>query len=199
MTYRTPEELAAQQWPLERFVRGMIRRVAITLTTGVKWQILGSRGQSGGDETYNYEPFTGIGFYSTPPASGKPEAIVAAYGSVKTAAIVATRDEATRQQGAGDLAQGETCVYNDKARIIVKADGTVEIRLHGGVAVSLALKSDVQSIRDYVNNQFCALGGHTHVVSGAATTTIAAVAAAGANPPTTVPANPTGTTQLKAQ
>ena len=150
MTSRTPQDLADKQsGPLERFVRGMIRRVTVTLTTGSLWQTLGYRGGAnakGGDETANYEPFTGIGFYSIPPASGAPEAIVAAYGSTRTAALVAMRDEATRQTGAGDLVAGDVCVYNDLARIIVKGNGTVEIRLHGGVAIPLATMADVAAI-----------------------------------------------------
>jgi phage gp45-like len=188
MTYKSPHELANQGWPLERFVRGMIRRMAVTLTTGVLWQVRGYKGganATGGDETPNYEPFTGIGFYSTPPSSGKPEAIVTHYGSTKTGAIVALRDEATRKVGAGDLAQGETCVYNDQARVIVKANGAVEIRLHGGVAVALATYADVKAVRD-------ALDGHAHTyLPGTGTAALTTL-----NP--AVPA-PVGTSVLKAQ
>lgn len=147
MTYRTSEDLAQETSPFRRFVRGMIRRLAITLTAETKWQLLGQRGGQGGDETPLVEPFTGIGFYSRPPSSGNPEAVAVAVGGSKTTVIVATRDEATRQAVAGDIAEGETCVYNDKALIVVKADGTVEIRLAGGVAIPLATKADLDKLR----------------------------------------------------
>lgn len=183
MTYRTPEDLAAQQWPLERFVRGMIRRMAVTFSDKVKWQLLGNRGGSGGDEVASFDVFSGIGFFSRPPRSGKPEAIVASYGSTRTSAIIATRDEATRQVGAGDLQEGETCVYNDKARIIVKADGSVEIRLHGGVALSLALKSDYDGLADWIHS-----------------TMVIATPSGNSSPGTVnVPPEATGTTVLLAQ
>lgn len=146
MSYETREGFAKESSEWYRFLRGMIRRVAVTLTSSVKWQILGQRGGSGGDETADLEPFTGIGFYSRPPANGKPEAIVTAYGSAKGAAIVATRDEATRKVGAGDLDEDETCVYNGSARMYVKKDGTVEIRLHGGAAVKLATNDDLAAL-----------------------------------------------------
>jgi phage gp45-like len=185
MSYRTAEDFAREAREWWRLLRGQIRRGAVTLTSSTLWQVLGQRGGAGGDETWNIEPFTGIGIYARPPSSGNPEAIVVAIGGAKTTAIVATRDEATRKLGAGDLAEGETCVFNDKARIIVKADGTVEIRLHGGVAIPLATLADVQAIR-------AALDGHSHTYvpgSGTPTTTTA-------NP--AVPA-PVGTTVLKAQ
>jgi len=91
MTYRTSEDLAQETSAFRRFVRGMIRRVAITLTQTAKWQVLGQQGGQGGDETIEVEPFTGIGFYSRPPSSGNPEAIAVAIGGNKTVALVATR------------------------------------------------------------------------------------------------------------
>lgn len=72
---------------------------------------------------------------------------MAAVGGTKTPAIVATRDEATRKAAVGNLAEGETAVYNDKAVIVLKADGTVEIRLVGGVAIPLATKQDLIDLR----------------------------------------------------
>lgn len=84
------------------------------------------------------------------------------------------------------------------AQVHVVGD-SVEARSFGGTAVSLAKKSDVQDIRDYVNNQFSAVGGHTHAVSGAATTSIISVAAEGASPPTIPPGEPDGTDVLKGE
>lgn len=146
MTYRTSEDLAKETSTLHRFVKGMIRRMAVKLTSGSKWQLLGYRGGTGGEETVDVEPFTGIGFYSRPPSSGRPEAIMAGVGGSKTPVIVAMRDEQTRKAIA-QLAEGETAIYNDKAIIVLKADGTVEIRLAGGVAIPLATKQDLVDLR----------------------------------------------------
>lgn len=130
MTYLKSEDFArTDSGPLERFVRGMIRRMAITATevTKSKWRMLGQRSGAAGDETPDLEIYPGIGFYSRPPSSGKPEAITNSYGSSRTTAIVATRDEATRQASAGDLQPDEATVFNTLARLIVRADGTVQI------------------------------------------------------------------------
>lgn len=188
MTYRTSEDFAQETSPFRRFVRGMIRRVAVTLTQTARWQVLGQRGGQGGDETDEVEPFTGIGFYSRPPRSGNPEAVTAAIGGSKTRAIIATRDEATRQAAVGNLEEGETAVYNDQAVIVVKADGTVEIRLVGGLAVALATKADIDALKSWAAT-------HIHNVPG--------VTAGGATVPSLVPTlappNATGTTVLLAQ
>lgn len=187
MTYRTSEDFAQETSVFRRLVRGMIRRVAVTLTDATRWQLLGHRGGSGGDETFDAEPFTGIGFYSRPPSSGNPEAVAVAVGGSKTTAIVATRDEATRQAAVGSLAEGETAVYNDKAVIVVKADGTVEIRLVGGGAIKLPTLADYEALRNAFN-------AHVHATAGTGTPS-------GPTPvPSVIPVPvPTGTSVLKAQ
>jgi phage gp45-like len=195
VTWRGSEDFARETGEVLRLMRGMNRKVAITLTDGAKWQVVGQRGGQGGDETLRVEAFTGIGFYSRPPASGNPEAIATAIGGAKTLALVAQRDEATRQAVVGDLAEGETAVYNDKALIVVKADGTVEIRLAGGVALPLATKQDLQILRSAINTAVISVGA-----GGAATINTACdVAVAALVPPPTPPTWPIGTTQLKAQ
>jgi phage gp45-like len=136
MTWRTPEDLKREaRDAAERLLRGLVRRFAITLTEGTLWRMLGQRGGQGGDETRDLETFPGIGIYARPPSSGNPEAIALAVGGAKHQVVVATRDEATRQAAlGGDVQPGETCLYNGQGRIILKADGTAEIRLHSGVA-----------------------------------------------------------------
>lgn len=183
MTYRTSEDFAREGREWWRLLRGMIRRVAVTLTSSVRWQVLGQRGGQGGDETWDVEPFTGIGFYSRPPSSGNPEAVVVAFGGAKSTAIVATRDEATRKTGAGDLDEDETCVFNSQARVIVKKDGTVEIRLHGGSAKQLVTMDDYNALKDWIHN-----------------TMIIATPSGNSTPGTTAaPPDATGTSVLKGQ
>jgi hypothetical protein len=96
--------------------------------------------------------------------------------------------------GLRDFAHAITPAPSSTAMVISAND----LRLGDASAVVLALKSDVQALRDYVNNNFCAVGGHTHAVSGAATTSIVTVGSAGGTPPSVIPSNPTGTTKTKA-
>jgi phage gp45-like len=188
MTWRESSDFGKETGELLRLVRGLIRRMRVTLTTGARWQLLGQRGGAGGDETIDVEAFTGIGVYARPPSSGNPEAITAAVGGARTPVIVATRDEATRRAVAGDLAEGETAVYNDKAIVVIKADGTVEIRLVGGVAVPLATKADLDVLRTAISSAAIALG------AGGAADIVAKADLALAPKPW-----PVGTTVLKAQ
>jgi phage gp45-like len=184
---RTAQQLARVGDPLEVRLKNLIRRKLITATRGALWKLLGIRGLEG-DETGLVEVFSGIGISARPPASGKPEAIVVNVGGAKAPVIVATRDKATLDavlDQLGELEVGSTLVFSGTAVIYVRANGTVEIRTPGGVAVPLATKADVDAIRN-------ALDGHTHTYlpgTGTATTTTL-------NP--SVPA-PTGTTVLKAQ
>lgn len=191
MSRRDSEDFAEETRDSVRLLKGMHRRMAVRRTSSTKWQVLGQRGGQGGDELVELEPFTGIGFYARPPSSGKAEVITAAIGGPKTSVIIATRDEKTRRAVAGGIAEGETCVYNDKAMIVVKADGTVEIRLAGGVAVALALKSDVQQIRNELHQHTHGPGTFNAPGGGGPVTGVS-----GAGPAVTAP---TGTMVLKGQ
>lgn len=197
MTYRSPQDFAQDTSVFRRAVASLIRRFVVTLSSGTRWQFLGHRGANGEpDEVVELEIFPGIGFFSRPPTSGKPEAISVALGSdVKsstTRVAIATRDEKTRQAVAGDLAADEAIVYNSVgAQLRVKADGTVEIRLAGGVAVPLATKADVQAAVDKFNNH-----AHGGVSAGAGFST--GPVDGTLHLPISIP-NPTGTTVLKGQ
>lgn len=161
-------------------IANTVRRMAITLTTQALWQLAGVRNLDGSTETINIEPFLGIGLFARPPSSGSPEAIVVFAGGPKAGAIVAVRDEKTRQAIAGALAQDETMLFNSKAVVYAKADGTIEARSASGVALELATKADVTALANFVQALF--VGG-----SGSAVV-----------PPGTVP-QPAGTTVFKAE
>lgn len=207
-TRQGPGELAAGVGDAARILYGKLRRVTVTVTSKALWQIAGHMLLDGTRETRDAEVFHGIGLWSRPGSAERAEAFVA-FGGDGTGSpmIIATRNEDARKAiakainaGAG-LKEGETVLMGSASSPIlhIKADNTIELRLPGGVAVKLPTLADVQNLRDYVNNQFCAVGGHTHVVSGAATTNVATVASAGGTPPTTAPPAPAGTTVLKAQ
>lgn len=197
MTWRTSEDLKNDVRDIAgRFLRGLVRRFAITLTDGTKWRFSGMRSSSGGDETPDLEVFPGIGIYARPPndGTGNPEAIALAVGGAKHRVVVATRDEATRQAAlADDVQPGETCVYNGPIRIILLANGTAEIRLHGGVAIPLATKADLQALYTAFGTATIALG--TGGAADVAAQCDVQVGGLGAPPNSW----PVGTTVLKAQ
>lgn len=159
---------------------GAIRRMVVTVSSRALWQLAGHTLVDGKRETMEVEPFLGIGFFARPPADGAPEAIVLLLGDDARAPVaVAVRDEATRRAIVGALEAGETAVYSASSLVHLKADGTIEARSAGGVAVPLATKADVQDLRDWV-------AAHVHPANG--------------SPPSgPAPANPTGTTKLKGE
>jgi phage gp45-like len=189
MTGPSIAELQRITDPIIRALIGAIRRMAVTVTSRARWQVTGYT-IDGDTETQQAEPFTGIGFYARPPASGKPEAIVVSAAGAKSPAIVAVRDEKTRAAVAGNVGADEAMMFGSTALVHVTAGGTVEARAPGGTAVALATLADVQALREAFNN-------HVHIL------TIAAAAGAGGTgtaAPTATPAPaPAGTTVLKGQ
>lgn len=177
---RSKEALLESTDPRWIRVAGMVRRMAISLTSKVLWQLVGFQLPDGSKETINAEPFTGIGFYARPPISGKPEAIVMSLGDASAPVIVAARDEKTRAAIVGSLQVGETATYTDKAIVYLKSDGTIEARSASGTAAPLATKADLTALANFV--QGLLVGG-----SGSAPI-----------PPGTVP-QPTGTLKFKAE
>lgn len=163
---------------------GAVRRFAVTLTSQVLWQLAGFRMPDQSREVVNAEQFSGIGFFARPPSSGSPEAIAVMVGDANAPVIVAVRDEATRSKIAGAIAEDEAMVFSSQAVVYIKADGTIEARTAAGVAVPLALKSDVDALAHYVDNTL------TLPVSGAT----AGPSAGATHAPASV-----GTTVLKGQ
>jgi hypothetical protein len=142
-----PGEHAAAIGPAMRDALGRIRRMAISVTSKALWQVLGHLLLDGSTEARDAEVFTGIGFYSRPSSSGKPEAIVVFPGGPGNPVVVATRDEQTRKSAAGSIAENETAVFNTLAMMLIKAAGIIELRSIGGVATPPALKSDLDTLK----------------------------------------------------
>lgn len=149
-TRNSPDDFMKEIGTDARRLAGMLRRFAITLTTRALWQVTGHRlpfDPSGTKETHDAEVFGGIGFYARPPSSGKPQAIAVFLGDgVGRPVVVAVRDEATRQAIAGGLDEGETAVFTDKAIVVIKASGKVEIRSAAGVALPLPTRADLLAL-----------------------------------------------------
>lgn len=195
MTDYTTKDFRDQTSPQTRDWRGMIRRVAISLTSGAKWQTIGHLLLDGvTKETRDAEPFSGIGFYARPAAGANAEAVAVFVGGASNPHIVATRDEDTRKKVA-KLDQDETMAFNTQVGVKMTKDGKIEACANGGTPVELALASELNSLRAFVMQQFTATGGHTHTVSGAATTAVVAIVTPVIAPATDYP----GTDVLKGQ
>jgi hypothetical protein len=158
----TQRDLRRDTDPLSLRALGAVRRLAIAFTSKVLWQLTGAR-MPDGVETIQAEVFSGIGFFSRPSSSGRPEAVSVNLGAdAKTPVVVATRDEATRQKSAGELAEDETAIFNTQSLVYVKADGTIEARTVGGTALPLATKADLDAVIEYLKRQFDPNAGHVH-------------------------------------
>jgi phage gp45-like len=146
-----PAEFAEQISAAARDAAGKIRRMAITLTTRALWQVLGHLLIDGTPETHDAEVFSGVGFYSRPPTGSKPEAIVVFPGGPGNPTIIATRDEATRKASVGNGTDDIAAMFNTVAIVMVKADGTIELRSVGGSASFVALTSDLATLKSAIS------------------------------------------------
>lgn len=182
----TAEDFAEAIGGFRREVAGFVRRMVVGRTGGGAWQMLGhllfdvTR-----REAVDVENYSGVGFYARPPDNAG-EGVVVQVGGPNNKALIATRDEATRQAAFADadLAPDETAAYNSAARVHVTAAGLVEARSHGGTAVSLATKADIDDLRSWLV---------THLHSGVST----GVGVSGA--PSTTPPTASGTSVLKGE
>jgi phage gp45-like len=142
------------------------------------WQVEGYDGE----RTSDLEVFQNVGYTSRPKAGSDGEVILGRVGAKSGHPVVlAARDRTTEPT----IDPDETAIHNSLALVYIKDDGTIEARTKAGAAVSLALKSDVQTIRNE-------LDGHAHTYlpgSGGATQTTG-------NPSVT---SPVGTTKLKGE
>jgi len=173
---------------------GAVRRFVITLTDAAIWQVVGLM-LPGGQEVLRAEVFGGIGIAARPPNGAPAEAIGVMVGDASTPVIVAVRDEQTRAASVGDLVADETVAFNSKARVYVKADGTIEARTHSGTAQALATKADLQSVVEAVNSFIAQYVAHVHgggTLTGALTAVPTVVDVSNASAPT-------GTSVLKGQ
>jgi hypothetical protein len=116
------ERLAAETSPRSRQFHGMIRRMAVRETARALWTLLGHEQVK---EKPIVEVFSGIGIYARP--AGDAEVIVVNVSGARHPVVIATRDEDARRAMAADLKAGDTCVFNGVARVIIRADGTIEI------------------------------------------------------------------------
>ena len=131
----------------------MIRRVVVAASQGEAWGFEGYaipnlRGEESfelegeGDEPI--EVFQGIGIVARPAAGDDAEALVFAVGAEAEHQVVgAVRSEAARArylEEFGEIAAGEIAIFNSagSARVLVRADGTIEITAASGQEILLS-------------------------------------------------------------
>ncbi len=168
-TDQTTREARDQVGPQARDIRGMLRRMVVSLTEGPVWQVLGhllldSRTR----EAPAVDIFGNIGFSSRPARGARnAEALVAfVAGEAQNPVIVATRDEDARKAIA-NLSHDEAAMWNRATIVLVKSDNTVEIRHGNGVATKLPTFADLQAVADRLADHIATYNLHTHPVSGA--------------------------------
>lgn len=171
-----------------RDMRGLVRRMAVKLSSGAFWQVLGHLLLDATPEVREAEVFSGIGFYARPKAGHRAEAIVVFPGGAANPIVIATRDEDARKAIA-KLDEDATAMFNSKTVIVIKPSGAVEIRGANGTAHALPTLAD---FNDFVSKY----NEHTHYV--AVTGTASAQNGVSAIPPA-LASSSTGTTVLKAQ
>lgn len=182
---RSRQALAEATDPRWISVHGMIRRMVVSLTDQVKWQLAGvplPDGHGGVNvEVRKAEVFSGIGFHSRPPESGAPEAVVLSLGGDASApVVVATRDEKTRAEVAGDLHEDETALFNSKAMLLAKANGTIEVGAGPGAEPTIkgdAYRSAEDTLLAALQTFLGALGTYAAAIKSVADPTNAATPA----------------------
>lgn len=135
---RTAKDFKSEQSPSSRMNASRIRRLLVSVTSSVFWQLLGpkSHENEGRQGTLDAEVFSGIGFYSRPRTTDKTEAVLASVGDARHSVIIATRNESVRRAIA-DLQADETAIFTSDGIIVIKADGTIEARSKDGTAQKL--------------------------------------------------------------
>lgn len=118
------ERLAREVAPFVRKTLGTLRKMAIRATARAQWVLLGHEKVF---EKPTAEVFSGIGIYARPIDAADAEVIVANISGAGNPVIIATRDETARRAMAADLGPGDTCVFNRTARVIIRANGTIEV------------------------------------------------------------------------
>lgn len=176
-------------------MRNAIRKVVVSLTGGSDWNVLGYEFEDleTGETTCEGEGdpgipvFQGISIFAR-PVSANGEAVLLHVGcEADHPVIAAVRDEDGRRAYVdtfGEVAAGEIAIYNGQgtARVIVKADGTVEIN-GAGSAVSLAKLAELALLQSTI-------AGVTAVPNDGGQAIITAVGAL---------SSPSGTSVLKAE
>lgn len=158
-TRSSSQERADQTGDLARRVAGIVRRMAVGVTSGTFWQVLGHELLDRTTETRDAEVFGGVGIVARPPSGTRAEAIVVFPGGASQPMIVGARDLDTARSAVGELAEDETAIYTGKLVIKLRSDETVTICKVGGTPVELATKADLDKLMTAISTAIAAMGG----------------------------------------
>ncbi len=167
-----------------RMANAIVRGVVQLVDDSVKQQLIQIGALAGEtiDATEHFQPY-GL---SSVPLPGAETVTIFPNGDRGHPLTVAVSDRRYRPTGG---VAGEVTLHNHvSARLILKADGTVEIRSASGTATRLPTLADYNTLRTTFNT-------HTHPVAGVTAGAASVVSSVTA---TTVGA-PTGTSVLKAE
>jgi hypothetical protein len=170
-----------------------VRRVRVAASSGDAWGYLGYqypdlRGKgttiTEGAEDEPVEVFSGVGIFARPAEGDASEALlVNVGGKAEHGVIAALRNEDARRRYVeefGELAPGEVAIFNSvaKSRVIVRADGSIEIeaesgrevliRSNGGSTQPLIRKSDYDGHTHPAGTLVAPNGAVTGITGGAA-------------------------------
>ncbi len=173
-----------------------IRKVAISSSEGSDWGMLGYEFENLEDGSTTCEGegddpipvFQGIGIFARPLGTNAEGMMLHVGCQADHPILVAVRDEDARRayvEAFGEVAKGELAIFNGQgtARLLIKADGTIDVNAPGGSPVSLAKVAELALLQSTIA-AVVPLGGDT---GSAIITAVAALA------------SPTGTTVLKGE
>jgi phage baseplate assembly protein V len=133
--------------PLASRVANSIARAVVQLADdGTKLQLL-QLGVLAGETVDKAEHFQPYGFSSV-PLPGAEAVVLFPNGDRSHPIVVAASDRRYRPTGSQP---GEVTIYNNaNARVILKSDGTIEIRSASGTAAALATKADLANLKSAI-------------------------------------------------
>lgn len=143
----------------DRATAGLVRRMVATVTRKVaSWQVKGHTLLDGMPEVRDPESFQGVGFASRPREGASAETIVVFPGaSAEQPIIVAARELGAFKAAFPDGIEADsTAIYTSGAWIVIKANGSIEIRAKaggtvsigaGGIPAELATKADLAQLK----------------------------------------------------
>lgn len=157
---RTARTLRARQGEEQRKLRGLLRRVSIA-ASGAFWQLVGYEDGADRETWDDVESFGGgIGIVAR-PRRGHGEAIVAHVGGEHGHPVVI----AMRERGVEiAIGEDETAIYTSKAKVLIKADGTIELGGVGAVLTPLDGVVHGRGIDPFTGAPYSALGNVSLVV-----------------------------------
>lgn len=185
-----------------RAIRSMISRREIDpkRSDGDHVVALGREAEDGSFEQDDMDVLGSCGIIARPADDVHVETITLFVGGDDNHPVAVGQLDHTRRYVLRDVGMepDETIVYTSKTIVKILKDGTVELRNVNGIAVPLALKSDVEALQSRMDALEQAFLTHTHVTAGAGSPSPPTPIGGGEIGPTT-PVVIAGTSKLKAE